>query len=107
MAKHLGCLHVFGPVNSKSLWFLALFGNVQFLIFFDFQFPSFYYFLFSLFVHFRTTVGPSGAQKRRGEVKSVWTDPFRVARELLEPSWGRFGSKMGAKTASLEWENGV
>ena len=59
-------------------------------------------FLFSIFVFsiliftlwpLRAIFGPFGVQKRRGEVKSVWADPSRAARELLEPSWGRFGRK--------------
>ena len=38
-------------------------------------------------------IGPRGGQKRNREVKSVSTDPFGAATELLEPSCGRFRRK--------------
>ena len=59
------------------------------------------------FGHFWTMFGPFGHQKRREEVKSVWTDPFRAATELLEPSCGRFGRTSAEKQGFWDSENGA
>ena len=40
---------------------------------------------------------PFGGRKRKGELKSVWTDPFRARTEPPEPSCGRFGPKSARK----------
>ena len=71
---------------------IALFFRVLFLFLF-----SIFIFVFCFFdlllASFGAVLEPFGAQKRREELKSVWTDPFSARMEALEPSFGRFGRK--------------
>ena len=112
------------PPRERIMQYIVLLFSCPFLVFvllffcwvlfFDFFafFAIFIFCLFSIFgtswlARFRGSLGPSGAQKRREELKSIWTAPFSALKELLGPRNGRLGQKRAENRRVWASKNGV